>query len=397
MKLFDYQLDAINRMSNGCVLCGGVGSGKSLTAVAYYYIQCGGSMDFLKGGEYEPMVCRDPLYIITTARKRDTREWDNELKEFLLADASVRTVDSWNNIAKYAKVENAFCIFDEQRVVGHGAWVRSFLKIVKNNQWILLSATPGDTWSDYIPLFVANGFFKNRTEFCNEHVIYSAYTNYPKIERYVGEKRLRTFRDKILVDMDFHRQTVAHHENVWADYDLLKYRTILRNRYDPWEEAPIENPSDLCYCLRKCVNGDESRQRIVLELVEKHPKAIIFYSFDYELDILRSLSWPEGTVVKEWNGHKHELIPDSDKWVYLVNYGAGSEGWNCTQTDTIIFYSQHYSYKVLVQASGRIDRLNTPFHDLYYYHLKSSANIDLGIAKAIRDKKTFNENRFIKW
>lgn len=397
MKLFDYQLDAINRMSNGCVLCGGVGSGKSLTAVAYYYIQCGGSMDFLKGGEYEPMVCRAPLYIITTARKRDTREWDNELKEFLLADASVRTVDSWNNIAKYAKVENAFFIFDEQRVVGHGAWVRSFLKIVKNNQWILLSATPGDTWSDYIPLFVANGFFKNRTEFCNEHVIYSAYTNYPKIERYVGEKRLRTFRDKILVDMDFHRQTVAHHENVWADYDLLKYRMILRNRYDPWEEAPIENPSDLCYCLRKCVNSDESRQRIVLELVEKHPKAIIFYSFDYELDILRSLSWPEGTVIKEWNGHRHELIPDSDRWVYLVNYGAGSEGWNCTQTDTIIFYSQHYSYKVLVQASGRIDRLNTPFHDLYYYHLKSSANIDLGIAKAIRDKKTFNENRFIKW
>lgn len=405
INLYAHQLDTIKRMKNGCVVCGGVGSGKSLTAISYYYLENGGEIGFLQGEDYIPMD--DPpmdLYIITTARKRDTFEWEKELAPFLLSTSKETNlycnkvvVDSWNNVHKYVEAENAFFIFDEQRVVGNGVWVKSFLKIVKRNRWILLSATPGDTWSDYIPLFIANGFYKNRTQFSREHIVYSHFTKFPKIERYLGEQRLKKLRDLILIDMDFKRPTQAHHEDVYVQYDVSLYKDLTRSRWDIWKNEPIENASGLCYCLRRVVNQDTSRQRMALEIAEKHPRMIIFYSFDYELEILKALRWPMGTKTAEWNGHKHEPIPKSSKWVYFVNYGAGSEGWNCTETDTILFYSQNYSYKVMVQASGRIDRLNTPFHDLYYYHLKSRSGIDLAISRALKDKKTFNESRFVKW
>ena len=405
IKLFAYQLDAVRRMKNGCVLCGGVGSGKSLTAISYYYLQNGGETRCLNGAEYIPM--NDPprdLYVITTARKRDTMEWERELSPFLLSvDPEINlysnrvVVDSWNNIAKYKDAEDAFFIFDEQRVVGSGAWVRSFLQIARANKWILLSATPGDTWSEYIPLFIANGFYKNRSQFVREHVIFARIAKFPKVDHYIGEGKLEALRDSILIDMDFVRPTVQHHEDIFVGFDASEYRDILRGRWDIWKDEPIENASGLCYALRKSVNADSSRQRAVLEIIEKHPKAIIFYSFDYELEMLKKLGYPKGTEISEWNGHKHEAIPNGDRWVYLVNYSAGAEGWNCTETDTIIFYSQNYSYKVLVQASGRIDRLNTPYRDLYYYHLKSRSGIDVAIGRALKSKQNFNENRFVKW
>lgn len=304
-------------------------------------------------------------------------------------------VDSWNNIAKYREVKNAFFIFDEQRVVGSGAWVKAFLKIAKSNNWILLSATPGDTWMDYVPVFIANGFFKNKTDFTSNHVIYSrVVTNFPKIDGYYNTGRLIRLRNKILVDMDFKRKTVAKHEDVFVNYDILAYKAAGRDRWDPYKNEPILNAGGLCYVWRKIVNSDISRQIALMELFEKHPKMIIFYNFDYELDILKNLFEETPVNVAEWNGHKHQEIPDSDSWVYLVQYNAGAEGWNCIKTDTIVFFSENYSYKVMQQAAGRIDRLNTPFTDLYYYHLKSKSGIDLAIARALREKKKFNETKF---
>ena len=405
IQLYDYQLDAIERMKNGCILCGGVGSGKSMTSLAYYYLQNGGDISFLMGDEYVTMddVQIKDLYIITTARKRDTLEWEGELANFLLSthpDTSLYknkvVVDSWNNIGKYADIKNAFFIFDEQRVVGSGAWVKAFLKIAKVNQWILLSATPGDTWQDYIPVFIANGFYRNKTEFTQEHIIWKRFSKFPQIDRYINTGRLMRLRNSILVNMEFDRKTASHHEDVYVNYDISKYKDITRNRWDIWEDKPIENAAGLCYALRKIVNIDSSRHVALMEIVEKHPRAIIFYNFDYELDILKGLYYGEDVEIAEWNGHKHQPIPESDKWIYLVQYNAGAEGWNCIKTDTIIFYSQNYSYKVMVQSSGRIDRLNTPFTDLYYYHLKSRSGIDLAISRALKSKKKFNETRFVK-
>ena len=400
INLYDYQLDAVKRMKNGCILCGGVGSGKSRTALAYYYIRNDGE---LGTDEYFPMG--DPpkdLYIITTARKRDTCEWEGDLSPFLLSTnpevnlyENKVIVDSWNNIKKYRKVTNAFFIFDEQRVVGSGTWVKSFLKIAEKNEWILLSATPGDTWQDYIPVFIANGFFKNRTEFLDNHVVYCRFSKYPKIDRYLNTGRLIRLRNRILVTMDFKRETIPHHEDIFVNYDIQTYKDIGKLRWDPYKNEPIKTASDLCYLWRKVVNSDDSRQVAVLELFEKHPKSIIFYNFDYELKILKGIFSAANVEFAEWNGHKHQPIPHSDSWVYLVQYNAGCEGWNCIKTDTIIFYSQNYSYKVMTQAAGRIDRLNTPFTDLYFYHLKSHAGIDLAISRALQAKKSFNEGKFV--
>jgi hypothetical protein len=403
LRLYDYQVEAVNRMKNGCILCGGVGSGKSLTALAYYYLQNGGDINSLTSNGYTSMHSPPKdLYIITTAQKRDKLEWEGELSPFLLSThpevnmyKNKVVVDSWNNIKKYSDVTDAFFIFDEQRVVGSGVWVKSFLKIAKANEWILLSATPGDTWQDYIPVFIANGFYKNRTEFTREHIVYSRFSKFPKIDRYLNTGRLIRMRDRILVTMDFERQTVSHHEDVYVKYNIEKYKDVSRTRWDPYKDEPIINAGGLCYLWRKIVNSDESRQIALLEIFEKHPRMIIFYNFDYELELLKTLGYGEGVEISEWNGHKHQPIPEGDSWVYLVQYTAGCEGWNCIKTDTIVFYSQNYSYKVMTQAAGRTDRLNTPYTDLYYYHLKTRSGIDLAISRSLKNKKNFNETRYV--
>ncbi|MCM1363424.1 MAG: hypothetical protein NC215_00370 [Ruminococcus sp.] len=400
IKLYEHQKVAVANMRNGCILVGGVGSGKSRTALAYYFLQEGGCLD-----PYEPIKKKPrDLYIITTARKRDQLEWECDFAPFLFSSNSEINyydnkivVDSWNNIGKYSDVRGAFFIFDEQRLVGYGAWVKAFLKIAKANDWILLSATPGDTWQDYIPVFIANGFYKNKTEFTREHIIYSRFSKFPKVDRYVNTGRLIRLRNRILVDMDFKRTTTSHHEDVFVKYDIALYKDTMKNRWNPYENKPLKNASELCYTLRKIVNSDESRMVAILEILEKSPRAIIFYNFDYELELLKAIKYSDDIEVAEWNGHKHQPIPESEKWVYLVQYTAGAEGWNCIKTDTIIFYSQNYSYKIMQQSAGRIDRLNTPYKDLYYYHLRTRSGIDLAINKALNEKKKFNESRYIKW
>ena len=396
VKLRDYQEKAVQELHNGSILCGGVGSGKSITAIAYYYKE--------QGGTYEPFTKLDPnkakkLYIITTAKKRDSFEWNNDLANFLLSShrdcSQVEVIiDSWNNIQEYKEVAGAFFIFDEQRVVGWGAWSKSFVRIAKCNDWILLSATPGDTWSDYIPVFVANGFYKNKTEFSREHIIMNYYGSFPRIDRYVGTGRLIRLRNNILVNMDYHKHTESHHIDIHTEYDSKMYKMALRHRINLETGEPFLNASELCGYLRKIVNRDKSRLDAILSLTAVNDRVIIFYNFDYELELLKSLDYGDNFEVAEWNGHKHQPIPESNKWVYLVQYNAGAEGWNCIKTNVIIFYSQNYSYKMMVQSSGRIDRLNSPYTDLYYYHLKSFSGIDLAIDKAIREKKKFNESRF---
>lgn len=400
LQLKPYQRDAVRRMRNGCILCGGVGSGKSVTSLMYYFEKNGGSLD---NERFRPMARKQDLYIITTARKRDTREWREELVRFLLspdengmAQGVHVTIDSWNNIAKYTEAQGAFFLFDEQRVVGSGAWVKSFLKIAKKNEWILLSATPGDCWSDYIPVFIANGFYKNRTEFSARHIVWSRFSKYPKINHYVDCAHLSALRQKIMVDMDYKRDTIAHHEDILCSYDRARIKDVMKNRWNPYTDEPIRDAGELCQVMRHIVNSDPSRLEVLEKLIDNHPAIILYYNYDYELELLRAFLKPRIPFF-EWNGHRHELIPKDGRWVYLVQYTAGAEGWNCTATDTMVFFSQNYSYKIMVQSAGRIDRLNTPFRDLYYYHLRSSAPIDLAIRKALNEKKDFNEKRFVRW
>ena len=378
-------------MRNGCILNGSVGSGKSVTALAYYFTRvCEGSLETWK------MKKPRSLYIITTATKRDKKEWPIECAIFGLKEGEGLVIDSWNNIHKYVKVTGAFFIFDEQRVVGKGAWVKAFLAIAKRNQWILLSATPGDNFLDYCPVFIANGFYKNRTDFIKQHVIPKPYVKYWAVDRYVNVRKLYYYRDKILVPMEFDRNVEYHHFDVIAPYSSMLYKTAMKDRWNPFTNEPIVNASELCYVLRRIVNSDERRIQMVGEIIETHQKVIIFFNFTYEAELLIDLCKRLDIPVARWDGIKHEPIPNTGRWVYILQYAAGDSGWNCIETDTIIFYSQNYSYKSTVQAAGRIDRMNTPFRDLYYYHVRSRSGIDNAIHRALSQKKKFNEKSYFK-
>lgn len=389
VALYPHQVKAIKDLRTGSVLCGGVGSGKSRTSIAYYFdIESKGSP-------------KKDIYVITTAKKRDTLDWEREAAEFSISkdrNSSLNGVaifvDSWNNISKYTNVSASFFIFDEQRLVGSGVWVSSFLKIAKKNNWILLSATPGDTWLDYIPLFIANGFFKNRTEFIRNHVLYKPFMKYPKIDRYINTKYLESLKSKILVVMDYEKKTVIHEENIRVNYDRESYIRLLKTRWNFEENTPTSNVSELFFLIRKVVNADPSRLDVIKTLLEKHQKLIVFYNFNYELEILRNLK-TQDVDIGELNGHKHDALPTSNKWVYLVQYSSGSEAWNCIETNAIAFYSLNYSYRIMTQAAGRIDRMNTEFLNLYYYKLISRSPLDKAINRALLNKKKFNEKKYV--
>lgn len=392
IQLYEHQRAAIEKLHTGAVLVGGVGSGKSLTALAYFFSkERGGKNPVVGDSGYSPMKIDKDLYIITTARKRDSLDWEREATVFGLEPI----VDSWNNITKYIGVKNAFFFFDEQRVVGSGQWAKSFLKIATNNKWILLSATPGDTWLDYIPVMIANGFYKNRTEFLRRHVVFNHFSKFPKVDHYVEVQRLVRIRDSIIVNMHFVRKTIRNQIDVYCDYDKEKTRRLMIDRWNIFDECPVKDISELCRLLRQLSNSDPSRLVKLSEVTAKHPKVIIFYNFNFELAILEQFAKDNNIPYTQWNGHKHEdLLRDKPCWLYLCQYTAASEAWNAIETDTIVFFSQNYSYKIMEQASGRIDRMNTPFEMLYYYHFISHSPIDLAIRKALIQKQTFNESRF---
>lgn len=394
LELADHQQAAIKKLRPGTVLYAGVGSGKSRTALAYFFFkECKGSMPVNGHGVYRKMKDPKNLYIITTAKKRDGAEWYTEAAHFIF-DQIEMVVDSWNNIDKYLNVKDAFFIFDEQRAVGYGKWAKSFIHIAKANHWIMLSFTPGDTWIEYMPLFIANGFYKNKAEFSREHIIYDRFAKYPKIERYVNCKKLMKLKQSILVEMHSVRATIAHNEYLVVDYDKEKMSSVYNDRWDIYSDKPIINAGNLCYTMRRVVNEDKSRIEKTVQIIKKHRKVIVFYNFDYELEMLREMCKDNDFIFSEWNGHVHEDIIEGDAWVYLVQYTAGSEGWNCISTNTIVFYSLNYSYKQMVQAAGRIDRMNTPYKELFYYRLYSKSKIDLAILNSLKNKRNFNENRY---
>ena len=395
LELDQYQLAAVKKLDSGKILWGSVGSGKSLTALYYYFSQelkCK-----LEDGIFRLPKKAFTLYIICPAQKRDKLEWDEECRQFYISRGNGVVIDSWNNIAKYTSVENAFFIFDEQRLVGNGTWVKSFLKIAQKNRWILLTATPGDNWLDYIPVFIANGFYKNRTQFLARHVIFNNFKRYRTVNRYVDVKRLIYLRDLITVDLTYTQTGRPIIHRILTEYDKQAYREVNKFRWNIFKNEPITDVTQLGYALREVCNKDVSKLNALADILEKHKKVIVFYNFDYELEMLKTFCGETGFIFAEWNGHNHQPIPESKEWLYLVQYNAGSEGWNCIETNAMIFFSLSYSYKTTLQASGRINRRNTPFKELHYYILTSNSPMDRRIILALSHKKDFNVKKELKF
>ena len=399
-ELYPHQRVAVDLMHDGCVLAGNVGTGKSLAALAYYVEKtCGGTLD-----RSIPMETPTDLLIITTAKKRDSLDWFSEAAHFgLFQEPELSyghvniTVDSWQNIQKYKDIEDHFIILDEQKLVGSGVWVKAFLKMAKHNQWIMLSATPADTWVDYIPLFVAKGYYRNRTDFIERHVIWTFHGKYRKIRGFFGVRHLERLRAEIIVEMPHERHTQRHLVTRPVVFDNESFDMVWKRRWNVYDGKPLIDVAEMHRIGRKVVNSDPSRLDAIVELGLRHPRMIIFYNFDYELDLLRTLMPKMDICVAEWNGHRHEEIPETERWLYLVQYQAGAEAWNCIETDTVVYYSLTYSHKLFEQSQGRIDRLDTEYDDLYYYILMSDSKIDQLIWKALVAKRNFHEGRNVKF
>lgn len=376
--LLEHQVKALTELGNGKVLIGDVGSGKSITSMAYFAERCP----------------EKKIYVITTAKKRDTGEWwADAMKMSLRQDLEV---ESWNNIKNYTDVEGACFIFDEQKLVGKGAWVDAFYEIAAKNEWIVLSATPADVWMDLVPLFIANGFYKNRTDFNNQHVVWSRYSKYPKVDRYLDPHILEEHRDRLYVEMPLFRHTTRVEHFINVDYDKEEERRIYRDRWNIYDDLPLKDVGEMIRLLRRSCNSHWSRLEAIKSIAKDNPRLIIFYNHNPELEALRTLHCELDIPVAEWNGHNHQDVPEGDRWLYLVQIQAGAEGWNCTKTDAVAFYTLPYSYRQFHQAKGRIDRLDTPYNTMNYFILKSRSIIDNMIWKGLGKKKDFNLRAFAK-
>lgn len=398
------QIQAVRQLQNGSILAGGVGSGKTLTSLAWYLTSVCNAASFKEGGSLiKKKVKGSPtLYVITTAKKRDSLEWEEEAARLGLSTdpacsftGSSIVVDSWNNIGKYSDREHAVFFFDEQRASGSGRWVKEFLKITRKNTWLLLSATPGDVWMDYLPVFMAHGFFRTRTEFMEDHVIFDRFAKYPKVKRYIGEAKLQRLCRSILVEMPVERHTTRERETVYCDYDRDLYKWVVKNRMDPWTEEPLRDAGGVCRILRKVVSDNDWRSEQAKRILSSNERVIVFYNYNYELDRILAVAESLGLPTAQWNGHRHDAIPAEPRWVYICQYTSAAEGWNCTSTDTVLFWSLNYSWRVTEQCEGRIDRLNTPYSRLKYYFLESHSSIDEAVRRSLSSKKVFNERAFV--
>lgn len=378
ITLMPHQEEAVKNLTDGNILYGKVGSGKSFTGL-FYYLR----------NHYQ-----EKLYIITTAKKRDDNEWQKDIRE--VGNIKDAVVDSWNNISKYTNVADSFFIFDEQRAIGSGTWSKSFIKISQKNKFILLTGTPGDNWMDYVPIFIANGFYKNKTDFINQHVEYDRFAKFPKVKAYHNVPVLIENRNKILTLMVFENNIQKNKLYVKCEYDKYNYEIIAKKRWNPYDQIPIPNVSKYQALLRKATINSYKRIRQLYWIVKSRKKVIVFYNYNYELESIRELLDFIGLYYHEWNGHKHEPIPKTNRWVYLVQYNSGSEGWNCIDTNIIVFYSMNHSYRIMHQSEGRIDRLNTKYKELDYIYFTSDAPIDLMILKAYNLKKKFNIEAWAK-
>lgn len=373
-KLRPAQRDAVDRMHDGCVLLGRTGSGKTMTALGYW----------LK------VHAQQDLYVVTTPAKRDAMEWEGDsakLGQYLPPERVV----SWNKIKDFEYLESAFVVFDEQRVSGSGKWVKSFLKIAKSNDWILLSATPGDVWIDWLPLFIANGFYRTRTQFTDRHVIWDPHTRYPRIKRYIEEDRLERCQEAICVYLASPNPISRMVHDELVSYDSRKYAEVTRKRWNPFEVRPMMDAGELCRVQRRIVLENVCREEALERLLKGHPRALVFYSYNYELEAIKAVCERLGRSYGQRNGHRHDPVPVSkEPWVYIVQYQS-ADAWNCISTNIAILYSLPYSWRQQEQAMGRIDRMNTPFDELHYYRLMTDSTIDNAILACLDRKETFNE------
>lgn len=370
----DYQKRAINQMHNGCILCGGVGAGKSLTSLGYI----------------DKVYPSGTVYIITPARKRNTGEWFDDIRKNDM-DETRFVVDSWNNLSKYKDVKDAFFLFDEQKVSGKGTWAKSLIRIAKSNQWILLSATPGDTYDDYATVLIANGFVRNRTTWYDEYCVTKSQPFFHIVD-HKNKDVIDMMIRRIFIKMDYQsdKKRIERVIPIQAR-SAGEEKEILMTHKAPGAQMPFTTfAAAIAYVRMNCY--DKSKKTEALrKIIEKHKKIIVFYNFLSEKLEIERAAIDANVTINFYNGQRHDPIPDTDEWVYGVQYNSGAEAWNCITTNAMVFYSPNYSYKTMEQAHGRIDRVNSPYECLYYYMLLNELNIDNKVMNALSSKKDFNE------
>lgn len=390
ITLRSYQQDAVEALLNGKhIVVASCGVGKGFI-----------SLEWARGTK------KSNVLVITQASKVKSNDFVEEAKlldEKWYNSQSSFTVVSWNSLAKWLKEHQSenfadyAIIADEiQRIKNYSTGMgKSFLKIASHTKcWAGFTATPGESWIQMMPYFVACGFVKHKTDFTNKFCVTQSFKGYIEIIGYNHEEVLNKWWSGITYFPDtkeMEKQLPSETHKVVHFKAPTGYAKVLKTKTRLDTDEFIDTSMAMCHYLRQLCCSKEKVEWLKEFVESLDTSCVVFYTYIEEGEKIKEAL--KGVKIWEINGKKHD-IPTADTIgkhdVVLAQWESGSASLNLQFMNYWVSFSPCYSLTTSCQSRGRIKRIGQT-KPMFYYYLKTDHTIENDIYKALKEKRDFSE------
>ncbi len=404
MKLYPYQIKALENMPSKAIFHWDLGTGKTVASLAHY----------------ERYARHLPLLVIAPASKVRTGDWEQEAKEWFGDDMPEMTVVSYEKVSRTGKKYPNWFEYSPQHGGNRYAIIadechrlksatskanRALKEITLGGEFFIgLSGTPmPNGWIDFAGYSKIFGFTKGVTEFKNKYCNIQTYKGWPEIVGYRNVDELDTQWHEIsrylsraeATDLPDQQFITVNINKIPREYFRLKLERT--TKYGEF----IDNASKLAHAMRQATT--EARlDHLDSILSDTTDNAVIFYNYISErnaiLELLRKNH--KDKKVFRMDGDKHEA-PSKADWpgvensVTVAHYKSASTGVELQYANVTIYFSPTYSYADYAQSIGRTHR-NGQTKKCAFYCFIMKGTIDYAVWQCLKDKKDFQAELYVK-